>query len=80
MAFKTITIKEGVYKRLSNIKKKNESFSELLARLAKTRRPNLMRYYGAWKGTKKELNNVEGILKRERLKKEERMIYSETWK
>ena len=34
MVTKTITIKEEVYKKLIAIKKKNESFSDLLARLA----------------------------------------------
>ena len=33
MAFKTITIKEGVYKELKSVKGKNESFSRLLERL-----------------------------------------------
>ena len=35
MAFKTITIKESVYKKLLNIKKENESFSDLFERLSK---------------------------------------------
>ncbi|MHA2100191.1 MAG: antitoxin VapB family protein [Candidatus Kariarchaeaceae archaeon] len=34
MATKTITIKEEVYKTLIALKKDNESFSDLLARLA----------------------------------------------
>ncbi len=34
MATKTITIKESVYRSLIALKKENESFSDLLARLA----------------------------------------------
>ena len=80
MAFKTITIKEEVYDELRNIKNKNESFSDLLGRLAKEKKPTLIKYYGAWKGTKNELDNVEKTLKLERLKKEDRLRNLETWK
>lgn len=34
MAFKTLTIKESVYKKLLLMKKKDESFSELFERLS----------------------------------------------
>ena len=34
MAFKTLTIKESVYKKLLLMKKKNESFSDLFERLS----------------------------------------------
>ena len=34
MAFKTLTIKESVYKKLLLLKRKNESFSELFERLS----------------------------------------------
>ena len=35
MGFKTLTIKEEVYKKLLAIKRKDESFSDLLERLSK---------------------------------------------
>ncbi len=35
MGFKTLTIKEDVYKKLLAIKGKNESFSDLLERLSR---------------------------------------------
>jgi predicted CopG family antitoxin len=34
MAFKTLTIKESVYKKLLIMKRKNESFSDLFERLS----------------------------------------------
>lgn len=36
---KTITIRDEVYKKLSRIKKKDESFSELFERLVENRNP-----------------------------------------
>ena len=36
MAFKTLTIKESVYKKLLLMKKKDESFSELFERISKS--------------------------------------------
>ena len=36
MPFKTLTIKESVYKKLLLMKRKNESFSELFERLSKS--------------------------------------------
>jgi len=36
MAFKTLTIKESVYKKLLLMKRKNESFSDLFERLSES--------------------------------------------
>ena len=36
MGFKTLTIKDNVYKKLLLMKKENESFSDLFERLSKT--------------------------------------------
>lgn len=80
MAFKTITIKESVYRELNRVKNNDESFSGLLERLVKEKKPRLIKYYGAWKGTEKELKRVEETVKRERHKKEERLNYSNLWK
>ena len=76
MAFKTITIKERVYKELKSVKGKDESFSRLLERLVKSKKPGLKRYYGAWKGDKKEFEKIEKTLGKERLEKETRPDYS----
>ncbi len=35
MAFKTLTVKEEVYKKLLSLKRENESFSDLFERLSK---------------------------------------------
>lgn len=37
MTFKTITIKEDIYKMLLGVKRKNESFSNLFERLVKSK-------------------------------------------
>ena len=49
MVFKTITIKESVYKELIKVKKKDESFSDFLEELVISRKPDLLKYVGAWK-------------------------------
>ena len=50
MAFKTLTIKESVYKKLLLMKKENESFSDLFERLSNTNLKVLrkMFVYGGW--------------------------------
>ncbi len=35
MAFKTLTVKEEIYKKLLSLKRENESFSDLFERLSK---------------------------------------------
>lgn len=45
MAPKTITISEDAYRRLARLKRKQESFSELIQRL--TGRHDLMRFVGS---------------------------------
>lgn len=58
MGFKTITIKESVYKDLLKVKKRGESFSELFERLAKPKKTDLTRFYGAWKMSNKEAERI----------------------
>lgn len=67
MGFKTITIKENVYKELMKVKG-NESFSEFFEKVTKERKkkPDLMRFYGAWKMSKKEADRVEKAMKKYR--------------
>ena len=51
MAFKTITIKERVYKELEKAKEKGESFSDFFERMIKEKKksPDIMKFAGAWK-------------------------------
>lgn len=66
MGSTTITIRDDVYEKLSNIKE-DKSFSELLEVLAEMRRPD-RNSFGAWKGRKEELEESieEGREKLER--------------
>ncbi len=52
MATKTISIREEVYDILTSLKKENESFSDVIWRLTKKRKPNLRDYFGGLKDSK----------------------------
>ena len=49
MGFKTITIKEDVYEKLMKAKGKDESFSEFFGKIVEKKKPDLMKFAGAWK-------------------------------
>jgi len=59
VAFKTITISEEVYNLLSGMKKKGESFTELLRRLGNGAKSesSLDEFFGLWAGP--EYDEVE---------------------
>ncbi|TFF89278.1 MAG: hypothetical protein EU549_01185, partial [Promethearchaeota archaeon] len=60
MASKTIKITEDVYQLLKNLKKRNESFSELLRRLAiQINGRKLDIFFGAWDIEDEEYDNIE---------------------
>lgn len=65
MGFKTITIKDSVYKELIGAKEKKESFSDFLAKLVreKKKHPDLRRFYGAWKMSDAEWKTIEKTIK-----------------
>ena len=65
MAFKTITIKESVYRELLKAKGE-ESFSEFFEKLVKGRKPDLKKFYGAWKMSSAEWKRVKGMLRKRR--------------
>jgi len=46
MTFKTVTIKESVYNKLILVKRKDESFSDLLERLSKSNLTTLKKLRG----------------------------------
>lgn len=52
MATKTISIREDVYNILRSLKRDNESFSEVIWKLTKKRKPNLRNYFGILKDSK----------------------------
>lgn len=65
MRFKTLTIKEAVYRELLKTKGERESFSNLFERMIKTTktRPDLMRFAGAWKMSDEEYRKVKVAVK-----------------
>jgi predicted CopG family antitoxin len=52
MATKTISIREDVYDTLKNLKKENESFSDVIGRLTNRRKSDIGEYFGALKDSK----------------------------
>ncbi len=68
MGFKTITIKEDVYRELLRAKGNDESFSDFLDELVKEKKkkPDISKYYGAWKMGEKEWKRVESAIKKNR--------------
>jgi predicted CopG family antitoxin len=49
MAVRTISVRDDVYRMLSDTKHEDESFSDVIERLVKKDRVNLSRYLGALK-------------------------------
>lgn len=65
MASKTIKITEDVYQLLKKLKKKNESFSDLLRRLAnQANGKKLEAFFGAWDIEDKEYDNIKKKIER----------------
>ena len=58
MGTKTISIREEVYNILKSLKKENESFSDVIGKLAKKRKSDLSEYFGVLKDSK-VLNEIE---------------------
>lgn len=54
MGFKTITIKERVFREISKAKGSDESFSDFFERVIPKNKPDLLKYAGAWKDMSKE--------------------------
>jgi predicted CopG family antitoxin len=65
MASKTITITEDVYQLLKKVKKKDESFSELLRRLAmQINGQKLEAFFGLWTINDQEYEEIQEEIKR----------------
>ena len=52
MGTKTISIRDEVYSTLKNLKKEDESFSDVIGKLARKKGSNLSDYSGALKDSK----------------------------
>ncbi|HEC40377.1 hypothetical protein LCGC14_0907780 [marine sediment metagenome] len=64
MVSKTITITEEVYKILKLLKKQDESFSELLRRLAMSvNGQNLEHFFGSWELNDQEYKDIQEEIK-----------------
>ncbi len=72
MGTKTISIREEVYDILKNLKKENESFSDVIGKLAKKRKSDLSEYFGVLKDSK-VLNEIEEDCKRIRASARQRI-------
>ncbi len=64
-ATKTISIREEVYDILMSLKKENESFSDVIYKLTKKRKPNLRDYFGVLKDSK-AMREIEEDIKKMR--------------
>lgn len=62
---KTISLREETYRRLLVMKEKNESFSDLIDDLLKTKRNDLRKSFGALKGNN-ILDEISEFSKRSR--------------
>jgi len=68
MASKTITITEEVYQLLKLIKKQDESFSELLRRLAMSvSGQKLENFFGSWDLNDQEYEEIQEEIKRNQI-------------
>ena len=63
MASKTISITDEIYEELQQIKQKNESFSQLFARMIEMHKQQIETSFGAWNLTDNDVNEFWGILK-----------------
>ena len=56
---KTITIMDDAYEILKRMKKKDESFSELIRRFNKEQKTDLTKWFGILKGSKKRVKEFQ---------------------
>lgn len=68
MVIKSLTITEEAYDSLKRLKYSDESFSEVIIRVAKEKKPNLEKYFGILKQSE---TKAEGWIKRIKKSREE---------
>ena len=62
MATKTVSLRENAYKKLRNLKREGESFSDVVERISEDQKQKLQKFSGNFP----ELGEVEKKLKKER--------------
>lgn len=62
MSTKTVSLRESAYKKLKNMKKKDESFSDVVERISDEKEQDLSQFVGAYP----EIGGVKEQLKKER--------------
>ena len=72
MGTKTISIRDEVYNILKSLKRDNESFSEVIGKLAEKRKSDLSQYFGVLKGSK-VLDEIEEDYKKIRASARQRI-------
>lgn len=72
MATKTISIRDEVYDILKSLKRDNESFSDVIGKLAKKRKSDLSQYFGVLKDSR-VLNEIEEDYKKIRASARQRI-------
>ncbi|MDD5473162.1 MAG: antitoxin VapB family protein [Candidatus Methanoperedens sp.] len=72
MSTKTISIREEVYDILKSLKRENESFSDVIGKLAKKRKSDLSQYFGVLKDSR-VLNEIEEDYKKIRASARQRI-------
>ncbi len=62
MSTKTVSLRESAYEKLRNLKRENESFSDVVERISEEQEQNLEKFSGSFP----EIGEVEEQLKKER--------------
>lgn len=64
---KVISLSDSAYAEMKAIKRKDESFSDIVHRLTgKARRKSLIDFFGCWPGDKGELDKISKIIEKDR--------------
>lgn len=56
---KVISLSDAAYTDLEKLKRRGESFSDVVLRLTKREKKPLSDFFGKWPGTKEELDKIE---------------------
>ena len=61
---KTITIMDDAYEALKRLKKKDESFSDIIIRVGKEKKMNLKEWFGVLKGDEERIKEFHSAIKK----------------